>query len=469
MSHTLSDYFALEAGEYLEQLDGLLSEGGVPDGERFFRLARGVRGSARVAQEAEIARVAGALEAGARALHEGTLPWSEEIRARAIRTVDDLKVLVRARGHWSQADTERAREAESRWSGLPLDREPAAGRPTGTAGDQLVAFLRREAMGVVTELDHVVDDLRRGPGERESLRGLVRAMRPLRGMAGVDALAPTQEVLEGTEDAAGELLSQERPLTDAHLELLGAARAALLATLRAVEHGAAGEPLPELERFREARDRVADAAAGLAGEEEGVLPISALFHADAGPHVVSSPLAPVPGEGGGAAAEVVRFLRLEATGFLDRAEALIAGISPRSEKRVAGQLARLAESVRELSGTYGMTAVAAAAERAAADLRASGTAEEARAALAHLRSALPGAMETPTSAAAQQVPEEEEGVVPIESLLLRGEAALREALALRPEVERLAGAGGASAPELREKLAELFDLVRLGMEAPTPT
>ncbi|HEX7243110.1 MAG TPA: hypothetical protein VF263_22695, partial [Longimicrobiaceae bacterium] len=364
MSHSLSDYFALEAGEYLDQLDALLAAGGTPDAERLFRLARGVRGSARVAQEAEIASVAEGLEAAARALHERALPWSEEVRSRAVRTVDDLKVLVRARGRWGSAEAARAREAVARWEGLQLDR--GRGRPSEGPGDQLLAFLRREVMGVVSELEHVVEDLRRAPEERESLRALVRRMRPLRGMAGVDSLAPILEVLEGVEDAVGDVLTQSLSLVDAHLELFSAARGALLGALQAVERGGAVAGLPEVERFRELRDRVADAESG-AGADADVLPVRALFYDDAGPHVVSSPLAPtaLDAESGD---EVERFLSLEATGFLDRAEALIADLPPGQERRfgrASGQLASLAESIGELSETYGVRDVARAAERAA--------------------------------------------------------------------------------------------------------
>lgn len=56
-------------------------------------------------------------------------------------------------------------------------------------------------------------------------------------------------------------------------------------------------------------------------------------------------------------------------------------------------------------------------------------------------------------------------VVPIESLLLRGPAALREALRLRPALEQLAVGAGS---EARELVDELFDLVRLGAEADGP-
>jgi chemotaxis protein histidine kinase CheA len=480
MSHSLSDYFALEAGEYLEQLDALLSGGGAPDAERFFRLARGVRGSARVAQEAEIAAVAEGLEGAARALQDGRLSWSEEVRALAVRTVDDLKVLVRARGRWSAAEEARAREAAARWEGVAAARERPA--DVGGAGDRYLVFLRREVTGVVSALDHAADTLRRAPSEREPLHEVVRRMRPLRGVAGTEALSPVLEVLEGTEEAAGGLLNRGEGLTDAHMELLGAARAALSAVLAAAERGEDAAALPELERFRDARDHLAEAA-DLTGDEEGVLPVSALFHDDAGPHVLSSPLAPVPAEGGSAAEEVERFLRLEATGFLDRAEALLAGLSPRREKRfagVAGQLARLAQAVGELSGTYGVTAAADAAERAASELRTAGSAAEARGALVRLRAALPGAAPQPAQpeagapaadapppvpATPESAMQTDDGVIPIETLLLRGPAALREALALRPTVEGLAA--GAS-PELRDRIAELFDLVRLGTEGPTP-
>ncbi len=52
-------------------------------------------------------------------------------------------------------------------------------------------------------------------------------------------------------------------------------------------------------------------------------------------------------------------------------------------------------------------------------------------------------------------------VVPMDMLLLRGENALREALRLRPEIEALIPAGVPL--ELHLKLAELFDLVELGV------
>jgi chemotaxis protein histidine kinase CheA len=61
---------------------------------------------------------------------------------------------------------------------------------------------------------------------------------------------------------------------------------------------------------------------------------------------------------------------------------------------------------------------------------------------------------TPVPAAAS-----ENGVVTIDSLLYRGERALNRALELQPDFERLAG----ESSEAREKVGELFDLIRLGI------
>lgn len=54
------------------------------------------------------------------------------------------------------------------------------------------------------------------------------------------------------------------------------------------------------------------------------------------------------------------------------------------------------------------------------------------------------------------------GVVPIEFLLLRGQAAIREAIALRPAFESIAREQNASDRGLPDLVAELFDLLELG-------
>ena len=111
MSQPLSDYFAQEAGEYLDQMDALLAGSDRPDPVRFFRLARGVRGSAQMAGVETIAAVAERLEDAGRSVLSNTIIWSEDTRQLAIHTVRDLKVLVRALNRWGPEEEARVRAA----------------------------------------------------------------------------------------------------------------------------------------------------------------------------------------------------------------------------------------------------------------------------------------------------------------------------------------------------------------------
>jgi chemotaxis protein histidine kinase CheA len=400
-------------------MDALLAGSERPDPVRFFRLARGVRGSAQLAGAAPIAEVAERLEDGARAIRDGVLQWTPDVRDRARRTADDLRVLVERHGSWGAAEEERARAAAERWSDVRGRRRSDA----PGAGDELFAFVRREIQGVVAEMDRVLTELRAQPELREPLRVVLRRMRPVRGVAGMEALAPVLEVLEGIEDAAG--------------------------------------------------------------DEDGIVPVSRLFADGAGPHLVSSPMAPTASEGEELSPEVESFLRIEATGFLDRADGLLGSLParPRRFTRIAREVAELAASVRDLAATYGVAGLAAAAELAASRLRAATTPEDARDSLQRLRYALPGAPPPPAVAAAAPVTAaetadavdtsaadaapsksdsaDEEGVVPVETLFYAADDALREALALRGRIAELAGSG--SGTPLGDALDELFGLVELGL------
>jgi chemotaxis protein histidine kinase CheA len=477
MAQPLSEYFALEAGEFLDQMDALLAGSDRPDPVRFFRLARGVRGSAQLAGAAPIAGVAERLEDGARAIRDGLLQWTPEVRDRARRTADDLRALVERHGHWSAADDQRAAAAAERWA------EVGGSRRRGDApgdGDALFEFVRREIGGVVAEMDRALADLAAAPEGREPLRVVLRRMRPVRGVAGMDTLAPVLEVLEGIEDAAHEILGRTSAVTPAELDLLASGAAALRAAASSLEGGRAPGESAELSAFRELRDRVEEASA--AGDDAEVVPLSRLFSDEPGAHLVSSPMAPIP-SGDGMTPEVETFLRLEATGFLDRAEGLLAGqpARPRRFGRVAREVAELAASVRELAGTYGVASLATAAELAANRLRGAGSPEEARDALLQLRHALPGAPPQPPAVAAAPAPSavadtaqqaeaaavpteqpraDEEGVVPVETLLFAPDEALREALALRGRIEQMAGGRGTP---LGDAVDELFGLMELGL------
>src|SRR2546426_9161404 len=86
----MSDFFALEAGEYLERLDGLLAKSDHPNADELVRLARALRGSALMANQQPIARAAAGLESLARAVREGRRPWDAQTTQLGLRAVDDL-------------------------------------------------------------------------------------------------------------------------------------------------------------------------------------------------------------------------------------------------------------------------------------------------------------------------------------------------------------------------------------------
>lgn len=477
MSQPLREYFGLEAAEFLDQMDGLLAGEQRPDLMRLFRLARGVRGSAQLAGADAIAEVAERLEDATRALRDGVLAWSPEVRDRARATAADLRSFVERHGAgWSGEDDLRARAAADRWSDVRGGRR-RNDSPGGA--DELFPFVQRELAGVVAEMDRVLAEVTAQPAVREPLRIVLRRMRPVRGVAGMDVLAPVLEVLEGIEDATHEILGRLSPVLPVELSLLSAAREALRDAGAVLATGSAPEESARLLAFRELRDQ-ADQAAGAEGASE-VIPVSRLFLDGGTRNLVSSPLAPMPAEDGTVTPEVEQFLRIEGTGFLDRAEASLASLParPRRFARTAREVAELAASVRELASTYSVAGMAASAELAATRLSAAASPDEARDALRALRAALSGAAPVPEAEAAASIslapaepapvaPEAssldaEDGVVPIETILYTPDAALREALALRGLIHELSGAEPGT--PLGDALDELFGLVQVAAGA----
>src|SRR5256885_11596673 len=91
----MSDFFALEAGEYLERLDVLLATGDSANADELVRLARALRGSALMANQHAIARTAAAPEALARAGPEGRRAWDPQTKQLAAPRLGDLEILLR--------------------------------------------------------------------------------------------------------------------------------------------------------------------------------------------------------------------------------------------------------------------------------------------------------------------------------------------------------------------------------------
>jgi len=113
MATTLNDYFASEAGEYLDQLERLCAAPSQPDPEKLLRLVNGVRGAAELARHPRIASIAARLETALGAAAGAA--WDEALRGRIAWTISDLQHLVRAAATWGPADDMRAHEALRRW------------------------------------------------------------------------------------------------------------------------------------------------------------------------------------------------------------------------------------------------------------------------------------------------------------------------------------------------------------------
>src|SRR2546427_295384 len=202
----MSDFSALEAGEYLDRLDALLQPPAPPAAEELVRLARALRGSALMASQHGIARAAMGLEALARGVREGRRPWDAATKQIAIRAVDDLKIFVRKAASWSDADTAKAEALASQLEqlgGRPSAQVRAAEAMGLDAGAR--AFVAREGAAIASTLDRAGRALRINPMAHDPLQQVLKALQPLRGLAALTDLPPLPDLLEGIEQAIGEL------------------------------------------------------------------------------------------------------------------------------------------------------------------------------------------------------------------------------------------------------------------------
>src|SRR5882672_1743027 len=283
----MSDFFALEAGEYLERLDGLLAKGDNPSADEIVRLARALRGSALMANRHAIASTAAGLEALARAVREGRRAWDPQTQQLALRSVDDLKVFVRQAASWTDADTAKA-------EALALELEQAGGRPSAQiravealgldAGAR--AFVAREGAAIAGALERAAQALRANPLAHDPLQHVMRALQPLRGLAALNDLPPLPDLLEGIERAIGELSRSDAAPAGQVGELFQAAAGSIAHAAREVAER--GRPDPEGAEFR----KFAGLLMRFMASEPDVVPIDTLFHGDAGPHIVQRGTAP---------------------------------------------------------------------------------------------------------------------------------------------------------------------------------
>src|SRR5437899_11798587 len=277
----MSDFFAIEAGEYLERLDGLVAQGEHPNGDELVRLARAVRGSALMANQHAVARAAAGLESLARAVREARRTWDAQTKQLAVRAVDDLKIFVRRAGSWTDADTAKA-------EALGEELDQVAGRPSAQvrAAEALGldagarAFVAREGAAIASALDRAAQALRANPLAHDPLQHVLRALQGLRGLAALSDLPPLPDLLEGIERAIAELTRPGFAPPAGVGDLFQGAASAIAKSAREVAER--GRPDPEGPEFRS----FAALLVQFLASEPDVVPVTSLYYEDAGPHVV---------------------------------------------------------------------------------------------------------------------------------------------------------------------------------------
>src|SRR5213594_1768743 len=249
----MTDFFALEAGEYLDRLDGLLQATATPPADELVRLARALRGSALMASQQPIARAAMGFEALARALREGRRQWDAATKQIATRAVDDIKIFVRNAGKWSDADTAKAEALASQLEqlgGRPSAQVRAAEAMGLDAGAR--AFVAREGAAIASALDRAGRALRANPMAPDPLQQVLKALQPLRGLAALNDLPPLPDLLEGIEQAIGAISrtggAPPSGVGDTIAELFQMAATSIAHAAREVAER--GRPDPESAEFR---------------------------------------------------------------------------------------------------------------------------------------------------------------------------------------------------------------------------
>jgi chemotaxis protein histidine kinase CheA len=254
---SLRDYFLSEAGAYLGRL-GELVRAPQPDGPaaELHRLARGLRGTSQIARHERAYRAARELESAARNLSAGQLTWSDDVRERMLRTLDDLGVII-AEAEPEEALEQRVAATAQRWQSVVHEAPATAAEETQPAEDnrrEFYAFAAREVSGIADALDESIAALGSNPMDREALKSILRRQRVLLGAARLEELPPIAQTLRAVEDISRIIAKMNVAIKDEWLEVFRCARQALTAALEPLERAEDppdSKPLRRLRTYRE--------------------------------------------------------------------------------------------------------------------------------------------------------------------------------------------------------------------------
>ena len=342
------DFFILEAGEYVEQIDGLILRAAAtgPDPDALQKASRALRGSATMAKLPSFAELASSVEAVGRALRAGALSWDQGLKGALTAAVDDLKLLVRAARSWTATEDQWAAKRIAELSRYAQPAGPAAGSASGATG----GFFASEATGIGAALDAVVTQ----PADRNAAISALRRVRALRGVAGVREVPALSEVAEAAEGALHHVELGQTLGAD-HVTMLRASADLLRAIASGITSGqAVTTSTPAYRAYLSALDAIEAHERG----GERVIPIADLFYEDAGPFIVEKASHPPTTPGQRFRMEVVS-LGEHLHKVIDEARRATDDIQ---REHARGELGRALRAIRATASSFSQMAVAQTVE-----------------------------------------------------------------------------------------------------------
>jgi len=195
------EFFTLEAGEYLERLDLLITGAGEPSGEDLVRFARALRGAALMAGPPGYAVASAGLENVAKAVRDGAIAWTPMLVERLGQSLEACRLLLRRVRDWSETDMQHCDRLANELDGLvgSAGRRPTASF-TGAAGitPGVRAYVAREAAAVAATLEQVAGAVEHNPAP-DSAEPVLQRLQPLRGLGALPGLSPLPELLEALD------------------------------------------------------------------------------------------------------------------------------------------------------------------------------------------------------------------------------------------------------------------------------
>jgi len=240
-----AEFFALEANEYLADLEPVVAARDRPDAERLVRGARALRGAALMAGLGTYARAAAGLEAIARQVRDHALSWDPHAREAWGDGLAALRTLVSHAANWDANDDRQSLALAERFEQVLTGRPPRATALAPTALTPGVrAFIARESARIAGSLEQASRALAPTP-PAEALASVLERMQSLRGLGASAELSPLPELLDAMEVATRALLG-DSPAPPNIAALFADAAHALAAIARSVADAGQIVTPPEL-------------------------------------------------------------------------------------------------------------------------------------------------------------------------------------------------------------------------------